>query len=206
MSVSGKDVREALAKNRILLLDDDITIERSDLLRGYMLTLSVQSPDPIYLLIDSGGGQLSGAFRVYDFIRTFNVNVIGIVNGVCGSAAVTILLGCAQRWMTTNSSINIHHVRWRGESPAQFVLDVEAHAKLIAQTIHNEQERMLDIYVTRTKMSRERIVDEIRLGEQFGTIKRYPAAEAKELGFVDKIVERVDLFGRGDKPVAEVPS
>lgn len=72
--------------------------------------LNGQCQDAIRLHICSYGGYLSAGLALYDFIKNMQVTTIGIVEGVCMSAATLLLLACDRRQMSENSVILIHQL------------------------------------------------------------------------------------------------
>ena len=107
-----RQLREELAlKHRILMLDGKVTDEVVDELKFLSLALVDRSLETIRLVISSMGGNVMAAFIFYDFIRTFEIDYTGIVNGHCGSAAIPMMLGCKKRLATRRSQFYIHNIR-----------------------------------------------------------------------------------------------
>lgn len=65
---------------------------------------------PIYLHINSGGGDLISGLAMYDILSINKSPVVGIVEGMAASAASIILLGCSYRCMTKSSFVLIHEL------------------------------------------------------------------------------------------------
>jgi len=65
---------------------------------------------PIWLHINSGGGDLFAGFAIADQIKTIHSPVYSIVEGVCASAATLLSLPCSRRFITPNSFMLIHQL------------------------------------------------------------------------------------------------
>lgn len=73
-------------------------------------TLGLASPQPIYLFLNTGGGDIHAAFTVVDTIKSLSVPVHTIVSGFVASAGTLISLAGAARYMTKNSYMLIHQL------------------------------------------------------------------------------------------------
>lgn len=67
--------------------------------------------DNVYIHINSPGGSVTSSLALYDFIKTFPVAVVGIVEGIAASGASVLLCGCQLREMTESSSVLVHELR-----------------------------------------------------------------------------------------------
>lgn len=68
----------------------------------------------IYLHINSPGGSVISALALYDFIKSFPMVCVGIVEGMAASGASILLCACAMRQMTKTSVVLCHELRHIG--------------------------------------------------------------------------------------------
>lgn len=68
----------------------------------------------IYLHINSPGGSVTSALALYDFIKSFPMVCVGIVEGMAASGASIMLCACAMRQMTKTSVVLCHELRHIG--------------------------------------------------------------------------------------------
>lgn len=68
-------------------------------------------PIPIYLYINSEGGEVAHALAIVDFILNSSVPIYTVIEGEACSAATLISIVGARRFMTENSHMLIHQVR-----------------------------------------------------------------------------------------------
>lgn len=154
--VSFKDIDEALASRK----EDDKRID-----------MSINSP---------GGSCLEG-FAIYDAVRAQEGCVVTAeVIGECSSMASIILMAASVRRAHPNSRICIHKPRY-----ADFYTETmtEEEAKKIYNDLHDETQRLKNIYLERTKMTEEQL-------ESLMSEDRYITAEqALEYGVITEIIQ-----------------
>lgn len=68
-------------------------------------------PIPIYLYINSEGGEVSSALAIVDYILNCRVPIYTVIEGEACSAATLISIVGDRRFMTQNSHMLIHQVR-----------------------------------------------------------------------------------------------
>lgn len=81
----------------------------TNMLMGRAFNLS-QEPAPIYLHINSNGGDIMSAMSAVDHVRKNKIPVISVVDGVCCSAATFISVVAHKRLMYENSFMLIHQI------------------------------------------------------------------------------------------------
>lgn len=154
--VSFKDIDEALASRK----EDDKRID-----------MSINSP---------GGSCLEG-FAIYDAVRAQEGCVVTAeVIGECSSMASIILMAASVRRAHPNSRICIHKPRY-----ADFYTETmtEEEAKKIYNDLHDETQRLKNIYLERTTMTEEQL-------ESLMSEDRYITAEqALEYGVITEIIQ-----------------
>ena len=138
------------------------------------ITLSIR------LIINSCGGDVYEMLRFIDFMDIIRkqyptIKFVSCINGIAFSAATLIAVVADERIITPNSSVMIHQMSlWNG-GPINFINQRIKHLNLI-------YEKMVDIYVKRTKQTREMIVD--LLSKETW----YDAKSYLDAGFVDTIL------------------
>ncbi len=142
-------------------------------LRG-MNTLDKKKP--IYLEINSCGGEMSAGFSIIDTMNSIEAPVITIVNGLAASMAFTIAISGKKRYATQHAWFMQHPIsEMMGEEYASFIKDRTAFLTKI-------EKQTDEILRQHTKLSEEEII-RIRNGELWLTAK-----EAKRKGIIDKII------------------
>ena len=145
------------------------------------MLLEADNNDPVYVYIDSPGGDVSAGFAIYDMIRFVSCPVVLVGNGLIASAAALILLAVPKerRVGFPNSDYLIHQPLSQMEGTASDIL------------IHAEN-------LTKTKAKINKIISEAS-GKDLDKVKKdterdcwLNAEEAKEYGLISKIVTTRD--------------
>lgn len=108
----------------------------------------------IYLHINSPGGSVTSALALYDFIKSFPMVCVGIVEGMAASGASILLCACAMRQMTKTSVVLCHELRHVGFGY------VHETWRNIQDQYENDKffmEKMKKIYLDETKIPAETI-------------------------------------------------
>ena len=118
---------DRLLKTRSLLLSGEVNKDSADKLIKDMLVLESESNDPIWIFINSPGGDVDAGFAIYDMARFVSCPVYMVGMGLVASAAALILLAvpAERRIGLPNSSYLIHQPlsEMRGNAT-----DIEIHA------------------------------------------------------------------------------
>jgi len=77
----------------------------------YIASTNNIDPIPIYLYINSEGGEVGSALAIVDYILNCRVPVYTVIEGEACSAATLISIVGDRRFMTKNSHMLIHQVR-----------------------------------------------------------------------------------------------
>ena len=83
---------EKFLKTRQILLSGEVSEELAEKIVRQLLILEADSDKPIYIYIDSPGGDVDAGFAIFDTIRFVNAPVYTIGMGLVASAAALILL------------------------------------------------------------------------------------------------------------------
>lgn len=172
---------EKFIKTRQILLSGEINKDLAEKFNKQLLLLEADNNDPVYVYIDSPGGDVSAGFAIYDMIRFVSCPVVLVGNGLIASAAALILLAVPKerRVGFPNSEYLIHQPLSQMEGTASDIL------------IHAEN-------LTKTKAKINKIISEAS-GEDLDKVKKdterdcwLNAEEAKEYGLISKIVTTRD--------------
>ncbi len=169
-------------------LDNGVTFGTID----EALAAKADDDNTIVLKIHCNGGLCTEGYAIYDRLRNVaNTTIEAEVEGECSSMATIILLAASKRRAMQNSRFCIHKPRM----PWYFCEDMtEDEAMKAYEDLHDETERMLKIYTERTGQPRETL--EALMKED----KYITADEAKELGFIQEIVQPISATKKMSKP------
>jgi ATP-dependent protease ClpP protease subunit len=154
------------------------------------------NPKEVTLKINSGGGDVDTGFAIYDYLKSLDVKVNTEVLGMCGSIATIIqqaVFNGGQRAIHPNSNDFIHNPYFPNEAP----IPMEAKDALaLHNALAKEEERILQFYVEHT--GKDASILKAKMDEQ----TKLTATEAKELGFVDTILNKEVFSLKSYKVVA----
>ncbi|MCQ2610605.1 MAG: ATP-dependent Clp protease proteolytic subunit [Treponema sp.] len=124
---------EKFLKTRQILLSGEINKDLAESFNRQLLILEADNDDPIYVYIDSPGGDVSAGFAIFDMIRFVKCPVVLIGNGLIASSAALILLAVPKerRVGLPNSEYLIHQPSSGMRGTAT---DIEIHAANLAKT------------------------------------------------------------------------
>ena len=101
---------DRLLKTRTVIISGEINKDRADEFARQMLVLDSESNAPIYVYINSPGGDVDSGFAIYDMIRFVSSPVTVLGMGLVASAAALIFLSVPKerRIGFPNSTYLIH--------------------------------------------------------------------------------------------------
>lgn len=102
------DIFSRLLKERIILLNNEITDETANITIAQLLYLASVGDDDIYIYINSPGGSITAGLAIYDTMKFIKPKVITICVGLAASMAAFILSSGDKRYALKNSEIMIH--------------------------------------------------------------------------------------------------
>lgn len=148
--------------------------------------LDVQSDEPIHLVVDSTGGKVGLALRLVDHFKMLRSAVIGIVNGRCDSAALSVLQGCGSRFATEHSQFMCHMVSGSLTVVAGSDEEMLEQFRRFLKGLERDQQWIEEILAAGSGKS----VLEIRMLLQQNQVNNhsFTAQEAKALGFIDDVL------------------
>lgn len=173
-------------RDRILWLDHDITQDADGIIMRHIMYwnqvdngVPIEERKPIYIFINSNGGEISAAMALYDLIMLSKTPVYGIDVGYAFSGAFIVLLACHHRIATPHSWGMVH----RGSSESSYSDHLSAHNSM--KQWDAQVRDMEDIVSARTDIPRED-VEKYMLTDSF-----FSASDMLKLGIVDEIATSI---------------
>lgn len=111
--------------------------------------------DTVTLHIYSPGGDAMAGFALYDFIKSSQIPIVGVIEGMCASAATLPFLACKTRIMSPNSVFLMHQLSWWDGGKNVYMQDQATNCEHI-------MERLRKIYLTETTIGAQFSSDEER--------------------------------------------
>ncbi|REK74157.1 ATP-dependent Clp endopeptidase proteolytic subunit ClpP [Paenibacillus paeoniae] len=175
------DIYSRLLKDRIIFLGSGVNDVVANSIIAQMLFLAAEDPDKdISLYINSPGGSITAGMAIYDTMQYIKPDVSTICVGMAASMGAFLLTAGAKgkRYALPNSEVMIHQPLGGAEGQAS---DIEIRARRILKM----RDKLNNILADRSGQPLSRIEQD--------TDRDYfmSAAEAKEYGLVDKVIEKV---------------
>ncbi len=174
------DIFSRLLKDRIVFLSEEVTDVSASLVVAQLLFLEGEDPDKdISLYINSPGGSISAGMAIYDTMQYIKCDVSTICVGMAASMGAFLLASGApgKRYALPNSEIMIHQPLGGTQGQAT---DIKIHADRIIKM----RETLNQILSKRTGKPIE-VINHDTERDNFMS-----AAEAKDYGLVDAVIER----------------
>jgi len=105
--------------------------------------------ESVTIHLNSPGGYLSCGLALYDYIKTSQIPITCLVEGLCASAATLVMLACHNRIMSPNSVYLMHQCSWGAWGENRFMQDMAVNAD-------KAMKRLRKIYMAETKIAAER--------------------------------------------------
>ena len=103
-------LNDRLLKTRTIMISGEINKDKADEFARQILVLDSESSDPIYVYINSPGGDVDSGFAIYDMARFVSSPVTMIGMGLVASAAAHIFLAVpAERRLALPDSTYLIH-------------------------------------------------------------------------------------------------
>lgn len=174
------DIYSRLLKDRIIMLSGEIEDGMASAIVAQLLFLEAEDPEKdIYLYINSPGGVVTSGFSIYDTMNYIKPDVCTICIGQAASMGAFLLSSGAKgkRYALTNSRIMIHQPLGGARGQAT---DIEIQAKEILRL----KEVLNSTLAKNTGQKLAKVAKD--------TDRDYfmSAAEAKEYGLIDTILEK----------------
>lgn len=124
---------EKFLKTRQIILSGEINKELAEKIVRQLLVLEADNKKPIYIYIDSPGGDVDAGFAIFDMIRFIDAPVFLIGMGLIASAAALVLLAVPKE-----RRIGLPDSRYLIHQPLSGIkgvaTDIEIHAMEMAKT------------------------------------------------------------------------
>ncbi len=176
------DIYQRLSLERIIFLSQDVDDNIANQIVAIMLYLDSEDPTkPIQLYINSPGGSVTAGMAIYDTMQHIKSEVITICVGLAASMGAFLLAAGSKgkRVALPHSRIMIHQPL--GGTGRQQATDIEIEAREIIRMRHQLNGMLSD-----------------RTGQPLSKIEKdtdrdyfMSAAEAKEYGLIDRVIETV---------------
>lgn len=171
-----------LFDSRTVLISSGVNARLAHMINSRLLALErANKKDPVYLFINSPGGEVHSGFAIFDTLRFIECPVYTIVTGLAASMGSIIALAAPKdrRLAMPNAKFLIHQPSVQGGLGGS-VSDIEIHARDLIDTKNS----LVDLYVKETGRS----PDEIR--KAIDRDKWMTAEQAKDFGLISRIVAR----------------
>lgn len=167
-----------LLKQRTILIYGEINQDLAKTVTEQLLYLSAVSDEPITMFINSQGGHVESGDTIHDMIRFIKPKVKVIGTGWVASAGITIYLAADKR-----NRYSLPNTRYMIHQPAGGVQGQSTEIQIEAKEILRMRKRVNKLIAKATGQTLEQIEKD--------TDRNFwlSAEEAKDYGFVGKIVE-----------------
>ena len=141
-----------LFEARTILISTPVSAKLSHIICTKLLALERAGDGPIYLFINSPGGEVHSGFSIFDTVRFIKPTVITVVTGLAASMGSIIALAAQpkNRFAFPNSKFLVHQPSISGGLGGS-VSDIEIHARDLIDT----KNRIIDLYVEETGQTSE---------------------------------------------------
>lgn len=176
------DIYSRLLKDRIIMLNGEVTNESASVIVAQMLFLESVGPEmDISFYINSPGGSITAGMAIYDTMQYIKPDVSTICIGMAGSMGSFLLAAGAngKRYALPNSEILIHQPSVYGGFQGQ-ATDIKIHTEWLLRT----KRKLNKIYSERTGQPIEIIERDMERDFYMS------ADEAKNYGIIDKVLLR----------------
>lgn len=180
-------VYNRLLEERIVFLSGEVRDNMANMICAQMLLLSsLDSKKDIYLYINSPGGSVTAGMAIYDTMQLIKNDVVTVGMGIAASMGQFLLTAGAagKRYATKNSRILMHQPLGGIGGTA---IDIRIQAEQMAIT----KRLMAEIIAEHTGQKVEKIVEDSDRDNWFN------AADAKDYGFIDHVVDSIDQITGG---------
>lgn len=178
----GPSIEElSLFKARTILISAPVDAKLAHVVNTKLLALErSDSKEPIYIFINSPGGEIHSGFAIFDMIRFISPKVYTIVTGIAASMGSLLALAVPKerRLSFPNSKFLVHQPSVYGGLGGS-ASDIEIHAK----DLINTKDHIVKIYSTETGRS------EAEVRKALDRDYWMTASQAQEWGLISKIVK-----------------
>ena len=175
--IRAYDIYSRLLKDRIIILNGEITDESANAVVAQILYLDSLNHNDISIYINSPGGSITAGMAIYDTMNFVKSDISTICIGMCASMAAFLLSSGARnkRYSLPNGEVMIHQPLGGAQGQATEI-------KIAAERILKLKEKLNKILSKNTNQDIKKIEQD--------TERDYfmSADEALEYGLIDKIL------------------
>ncbi len=181
---NSEALTEKFLKTRQIILSGEVNKElAAKIVRELFILEADDSEKPIYIYIDSPGGDVDSGFAIFDAIRFVSCPVYIIGIGLIASAAALILLSVPKE-----NRFGFEYSRYLIHQPLSEMRGVATDVEIYAKEMENTRAVINQIISEQTGQSLQKVTQDTERDYWFG------AKEAIEYGLISKIVKnRSDL-------------
>lgn len=172
------DIKFFGSTNRTIAFFDRIHSDSALILMSQLYELDNLNTDPIYLLLNTEGGEVDASFAIYDCIKSLESPVIILTIGLCASGGLIVLAAGDYRISSPNC-LFFYHQPIMSEFEVQSTEQVRSTESLY----RHYQETMDTAIKKRTKISKKLWNDNFEGKTSF----YFSSKQALEFGFVDDL-------------------
>ena len=176
--LEDNSISSTFLKTRQILLTGEIDKDLSEKIIRQLLIMEAENDSPIYLYIDSPGGDADAGFAIFDMVRFVKAPVYIIGMGLVASAAALVLLAVPKerRIGLTNSHYLIHQ-------PLSGIKGVATEIEIHAQEIIKMRARINQVISSQCSQPLEKV--EKDTDRDFWL----DGTEAVEYGLISRIIK-----------------
>lgn len=183
------DIFSRLLRERIIYLGTEVEDDMANSIVAQLLVLDSENPEKdIMMYINSPGGVITAGLAIYDTMQLIRADVSTICLGQAASMGAFLLSAGApgKRLALPNARIMIHQPSGGARGQAT---DIQNEAKEIIRI----KKTLNEIMAKQTGQPYAKIVADTERDFFLS------AADAKEYGLIDKVVEKVEIINKTEK-------
>jgi len=183
-------VYQALLKNRIIFLGDEVRDDNANAICAQMLLLNAEDPvKDIYLYINSPGGSVSAGMAIFDTMQWISNDVATVAMGLAASMGQFLLSAGTpgKRYALPHAKIMMHQ-------PSGGIGGTASDIKILAEQIIQTKKEMAALISEHTGKPIEQIESDSDRDRWF------TAQQALEYGFIDHVYTRAADIKSADAP------
>ena len=176
-----------MLSSRTIIMSGGVDSDLASKIIQQLVLLDHDDPGkPIYLLVNSPGGEFYSGFAIYDTIGYISAPVISVVVGLAASmgSIIPLAAGKGNRYGLPHSKFLIHQPLMMGYQGKATDLEIQA------REILRDREGVIDIYAEHTGRKPEDIIKDIDRD------KWLTAKEALDYGLIDRIITSRSEIGK----------
>ena len=181
------DLYSRLLKENIIFLQTPVDDTVASLISAQLIFLESENPDKdINIYINSPGGDITGLFAIYDTMQYIKNDIATMCLGQAASAAAVLLAAG-----TSGKRLALPHARVLLHQPYGQAMGQATDIELVAKEIERMRTLLEAILATHTGQTTETL--NVDMDRDFVLT----AAEAKEYGVIDEVIESRDSVEDG---------